>query len=255
MRTAMSGCSTATQIARVGRRMHFCCHIASAELLSIMHSDRVVEPSELAAEASLREAFALGDLERVARMTLECYGRDVLSFLVARLRSADAGREVFSMFAEDLWRGLGDFRWLCTMRCWVYVVARNAAQRYLRGPARRAENNEPLSQHASHLVEASTRPSTAPHLQSRFKERVRALREQLSTEDQSLLFLHVDRGLPFAEVAIVLHEGPAPLAAAEVGRAATRLRKRFERLKVELRRLAAAEGLLRWHPVVARVGR
>jgi RNA polymerase sigma-70 factor (ECF subfamily) len=73
---------------------------------------------------------------------------------------------------------------------------------------------------------------------------MRALRERLDPEDQTLLILHVDRALTWPEIALVLHDEAAPLEGAEHGRAAARLRKRFERVKAEFRRLAREEGLL-----------
>ena len=204
----------------------------------------LVDMPMIGREAPVREAFATGDLERATRLTFDLYARDVLSFLIARLRDEDAGHEAFAMFAEDFWHSLPTFAFRCSMRCWIYLLARNAALRYVRVPARRRERNLPLSQHAPHLVASSTRTATAPHHNSDLKQRLHALRELLTPDDQLLLILHVDRRLPFSELAVVLHDGDEPLEDAALARATARLRKRFERLKDQLRRHAQQEGLL-----------
>jgi RNA polymerase sigma-70 factor (ECF subfamily) len=162
------------------------------------------------------------------------------------MRSDDHGQEAFAMFTEDLWSGLPSFGWRCSMRCWVYVLARNAVKRFAAAPARQRERNLPLSQHQSQLAQHETgRPKTAPHQDTSIKDRMRALRDRLSQEEQMLLVLHVDRRLTWPEIALVLHDAGGILDQAEQAREAARLRKRFERLKVELRRLAVEDGLLR----------
>jgi RNA polymerase sigma-70 factor, ECF subfamily len=199
----------------------------------------VVDP-----EYEIRRAFDAGDLQAAARLAFERYGREISSFLRARLRGEEHAQEAFAMFAEDLWSGVAKFGWRCTMRCWLYVLARNAASRYAKLPERR--RHVPLSQHPSVLVQAATvRSPTAPHRDTSVKERMRALREQLDEQDRMLLILHVDRRLSWPEIALVLHEGAQPLEGPLHVREAARLRKRFERVKLELRRLAVADGLLR----------
>ena len=71
----------------------------------------------------------------------------------------------------------------------------------------------------------------------RQRQALEKLRAALPVEDQSLLVLRVDQGLPWAEVAEIL---------AEEGRPAdpNALMKRFERLKDKLARMARDEGLL-----------
>lgn len=194
-------------------------------------------------EATLKAACERGDYEQAARTAFERYGREVLSFIHARLRCEEAGQEVFAMFAEDLWQGIRGFAWRCSMRCWVHVLARNAVCRYTRAPHRRKERNLPLSDHPLALAHvAQPRSVTRPHCSTEIKDKIRALRQRLSDGDQILLTLHIDRALPFREVALVVHEGP--LDGLPLEREAARLRKRFERVKSELRRMATAEGLL-----------
>jgi RNA polymerase sigma-70 factor, ECF subfamily len=200
----------------------------------------------LEVEAPLREAFSVGNFDAATRLAFDLYGREVLSFLSARLRSDEHGQEAFAMFAEDLWTSMESFGWRCSMRCWVYILARNAANRYVVAPHRKPERNLPLSQHASALaVQPVTRDATRPYHDTEMKRRVRALRERLSRLDQTLLILHVDRGLPFRELAQVVQEGGDLLEGEELTREAARLRKRFERVKAQLRQLAIEEGILK----------
>lgn len=196
------------------------------------------------AEAAIQASFMAGDLARAAHLTFERYGPEVLTFLRLRLRSEDNAEEVFAMFAEDLWSGLSGFEFRCSMRCWVYILARNAANRFASAPQRRVQRRLPLSEHPSALAcEPTTRTRTGVHRQTESKQRVRALRERLAHEDQMLLVLHVDRGLPFRELALVM-SGDGALSDDALVREAARLRKRFERIKAELRAMAIEAGLL-----------
>jgi RNA polymerase sigma-70 factor, ECF subfamily len=63
------------------------------------------------------------------------------------------------------------------------------------------------------------------------------LRDALDPEDQALLFLRIDQGLSWSEVAAIFSEDGDAVEPAT-------LRKRFERAKERLRKLAEAEGLL-----------
>jgi RNA polymerase sigma-70 factor (ECF subfamily) len=193
---------------------------------------------------AIRRAFDAGDLELAATRALETHGSEILSFLVARLRSMSEGQEAFSMFAEDLWRGLPAFGWRCSVRTWAYSLARNAANRHVVVAQRRPERNLALSQHASvsQAVER-VRSATQIHQRTDVKDRVRALREQLEPDDQMLLLLRVDRDLSWRDTAIAMCS-ETDLDDAAIEREAVKLRKRFERVKADLRRMAEEAGLL-----------
>jgi RNA polymerase sigma-70 factor (ECF subfamily) len=200
--------------------------------------------NEPAIDDEIRRAFDQGDLELAATRTLEAYGSEILSFLAARLRSISDGQEAFSMFAEDLWRGLPAFTWRCAIRTWCYTLARNAANRHAVVAQRRPERNLVLSQHRSvSQAIARVRSATQLHQRSDIKDGVRALREQLDADDQMLLLLRVDRALSWREAAIAL-SGEIDLDEASIEREGARLRKRFERIKTDLRRMAEEAGLL-----------
>lgn len=197
------------------------------------------------AEEAIRRAWEAHDLNAAATLALEAYGLEILSFLTARMRSVSDAEEAFSMLAEDLWKGLPGFAFRSSTRGWMYALARNAANRYATAPQRRPARNVPLSRDGvlSALIERA-RTATQLHQRTDVKDKIRALRERLPQEDQALLILHVDRNLPWREIAMVVHERGEELADTALDREAARLRKRFERVKAELKTMAIAEGLL-----------
>jgi RNA polymerase sigma-70 factor, ECF subfamily len=195
-------------------------------------------------ELSIRTAFDAGDFQTAASAALRAYSTEIFNFLAARLRARSDAEEVYSMFAEDLWNGLPSFAWRCSMRTWAYTLARNAAARYATAPQRRMANNMRLSCPGviSELVE-QIRCTTRVYQQTDAKDRFRALREQLDSEDQLLLVLRVDRNLAWRDLAIAM-SGDPDLDEETLSREAARLRKAFERVKAALKRLAKQEGLL-----------
>src|SRR5574340_434197 len=77
-----------------------------------------------------------GDHRGAAEVVMRDLGPQILGYLTSVLRNdADAG-EVFSQFAEDLWRGLPGLRGDCPLRVWAYRLAWHAAARPLRDPYR-----------------------------------------------------------------------------------------------------------------------
>ena len=199
-------------------------------------------------ERTIRAAWAASDFDTAATLAIEGYAAEVLSFLVSRMRSQSDGQDVFSMFAEDLWRGLPEFGWRCSMRTWAYTLARNAANRYVSSPDRQLERNLARTQpeRLSALVER-VRSATQVHRRTDAKDRFRALRERLEPDDQMLLILRIDRGMAWRDIAIAI-AGDSELDDEAIARASARLRKGFERLKIALRRMAEAEGLLESRP-------
>jgi len=177
-------------------------------------------------------------LDRAATRALEAYGAELYGFLVGTLGNEPDAAEVFSQVGEDLWKGLPSFALGCSVRTWLYVLARHAAARFRRSPWNRRTGES----HLEALVEAA-RTRTQPWLRTEVKDRFRALRDALDPDDRSLLILRVDRGLAWEEVARVTLGVEAPDAAV-LGRETDRLRKRYQLLKDELRRRADEAGLL-----------
>ena len=188
-----------------------------------------------ALEDSIARRLESGDAAGAATEALRGYGPEIRGYLGSILRDDSAAADVFADFCEDLWRGLPGFRRQSSLRTWAYKIAWNAAQMFLRDPyrrrVRRLETSE-YSQLADELRQSSVRldPRVAA-------DRLARLREALKPDEQTLLILRIDKGLPWKDIAQVLADGEdAPDAAA--------LRKRFERLKERLLKLAEREGLL-----------
>jgi len=184
------------------------------------------------------------DLKAAATLIVRGYGPEILGFLAARLTDETASSEAFSMFMEDLWRGLPAFECRSSVRVWAYTIARHAAIRLNAAPHRRPKRNVPLSAPGalSKLAER-VRTDTAPFLRTEFKDRVAKLRSQLSEEDRTLLVLRVDRALEWTDVArVFLPPDPPPSSRALTSEAA-KLRKRFQLVKAKIRRMAAESGL------------
>ena len=176
-----------------------------------------------------------GDHAGAAAGTLRFYGPEILGYLYATLRDETAADEVFAQFSEDLWKGLGKFRRLCSMRTWSYRLAWESLSKFRRDPYRRRAL--PLRTGEWSQAATEVRDRTAPWLRSSVRDQVARLRERLTDAERTLLILRIDRGLSFAEIAEVLR--PRDRRAGAVT-----LRKRYDRLKKKLRRLAEAEGLL-----------
>jgi RNA polymerase sigma-70 factor, ECF subfamily len=194
-------------------------------------------------DADIRMACDRGDVVAAVTLALRRYGPQLLGYLTATLPAPDRARDVFALVSEDIWRGLPQFEWRCTLRAWAYRLARNARARYLVAAGRRAAR-EVLVDRPSWLCELvdETRSSTPVHLRTEVKETIRDLRAQLDERDQTLLMLRVDRGLAWSELVVVLGEQRDEET---VQTAAARLRQRFQAIKVRLRTLMEREGVLR----------
>jgi len=190
-------------------------------------------------EAELRALLEARDLAGTATRALALYGPELYGFLINLLGAESDAAEVFAQLAEDLWRGLGTFGGRCSVRTWMYLLARHAAARFRRSPWQRATGNS--SRLDSVVAEARSR--TQPWLRTDVKDKWRALRESLDPDDRTLLVLRVDRDLDWNDIALVMlsHDEAAD---AEVRREAARLRKRYHLLKDELRERARAAGLI-----------
>jgi RNA polymerase sigma-70 factor (ECF subfamily) len=176
-----------------------------------------------------------GDLPGAATEALRGYGPQVLGYLTAVLRDEDEARDVFSQFAEDLWRGLAGFRRESAVRTWAFRLAWHAASRHARDPYRK--HHRPIfTTEASRIAEAvrSTMSTYAPGGRA---DKLMKLREALDPEEQTLLILRVDKAMAWEDVAEVMRADGEPASSAA-------LRKRFERLKEKLGRLAREQGLI-----------
>lgn len=198
-----------------------------------------------ALEQRIRSYCEAGDKKRAATALLEGYGRELLGFLISRLRDRDAASEVFSQFTEDLWRGLDGFRWQCSARVWSYTLVRHAASHYVKDARKRQGRNAPLSRAGPlSAIEQKIRTATIAAARTEARSRVAQLRESLPIEDQTLLILRVNRKLDWKEIAqVMVYEGEV-VSDAALQKEAVRLRKRYQLAKDKLRSMALEQGLI-----------
>ena len=180
------------------------------------------------------EARVVADLERddidaAATRAIRGYGPQVFGYLTAVLRDETRAADAFSIFSENLWVSLRSFKREASLRTWAYKIAFGAAMRIVRDPyrrrARRAESER------IEAIAAEVRTATAQHLRTERKDAIRRLREELDEDERTLLVLRIDRDLDWREIADV------------VGAEEPTVRKRFERVKAKLKRLAREHGI------------
>ncbi len=188
-----------------------------------------------ALERDLAAALDEGRMSVAATLAIRGYGPQILGYLRSVVRDDGLADEAFSRFAEDLWKGIAGFRRESSLRTWAYRVAWNAA-RDLQTEAFRRRGRRLETAEISKVVQ-EVRSSSAAFLKEDARDKLDKLRRSLSPEDQTLLILRVNRELSWKEVAQVLHTQDVPVDEPA-------LRKRFERIKARLRRLAEEQGVL-----------
>jgi RNA polymerase sigma-70 factor (ECF subfamily) len=195
-----------------------------------------------AREQVVRDLVTAGNARDGASLAIELYGGEVLGFLHAVARDDDLAHEAFSVFSEDLLRGLPAFRWDASLRTWCYALARNALHRLRRDPRRRARNNVSLSNQGAAIsaIVEQVRTATMPFLKTEIKDELRRLRDALDPDDHALLVLRIDRKMSWKDIARALPGDDGQ----ELDRRAATLRKRFERAKTMLREMATSRGLI-----------
>jgi len=188
-----------------------------------------------ALERRLGDLLDAGDVRGAAGEAVRGYGPEVAAYLRAILRDPAEADEVFSRVCEKLWRGLGRFRRESSLRTWLYRIAWNTARDFEqeggRGRTRRLHSSEVS------LIAAEVLSSQPAYARSSSADAIERLRSSLDPEEQTLLTLRLHAGLSWKEVAAILSSPDHGLDEAAV-------RKRFERLKLKLREMAKAAGLL-----------
>jgi RNA polymerase sigma-70 factor, ECF subfamily len=190
-------------------------------------------------EARIRELHDGGATDEAVTLVVETYGSEVFGFLVSRFRDDDTATEAFAQTCEDLVASMRSFGWRCSMRTWMYKLARSAATKQTRG-LRKKRGEVPLSQASEVAEKLSSR--TRDWLRTEVKDAFSDLRAELAPEDQTLLILRVDRALEWNEIADVSSDEDLDDHART--REAARLRQRFKSVKEELRRRAIETGLI-----------
>ncbi len=193
-------------------------------------------------DARIRALLERGDALGASTEALRALGPEVLGFLVRVLGSEADADEVFAATSERLWRSLSSFQWRCSLRTWMYVIARHEIDRYRRGAQRHERGRVSASALEEVVAHVTTRSRSA--LRAERRDAVAKLREELPEDDRAILILRVDRGLAWDEIALSFLDDPDECTEEERKREAARVRKRFQLIKERLAVRAKAEGLV-----------
>ncbi len=175
-------------------------------------------------EERIAAAMAAGDHRAAATEVIRGYGPRILGYLNVVLRDdLDAG-DAFSLFAEQVWRGMPAFAGRSSARTWAFKAAWSAAMK-VRDDAWRRLGRRLDTGEASRIAQ-DVRTRTGLRYE-RQRAELETLRLLLSDEDQTLLVLRLDQELSWEEVAEVLALDGEPVDPAT-------LRKRFARIKERL---------------------
>lgn len=184
-------------------------------------------------EQKVTALLARGDVKEALTVALRALGPEVLGYLENVLGDPDDARDVFQRFAEELWGWLPAFRG-GSLRAASYRIAWHAAARFRRDAWHRRRERMRTTL-ASRIAASITSPES--RLATKPRDRLARLRASLEPEDRTLLVLRLDREMSWNDVAEVLSSEGRPVDSAAV-------RKRFERVKEKLAKLAREQGLI-----------
>ena len=195
-----------------------------------------------AIEASVRSAIDAGDTASATDQIVRALGPEVLAYLLATHPNLGIAEDAFSLCCERLWQTLHQFDWRCSLRTWVYRLARNAVVDVVRGRGVVARRAKPLSwaPEFEQLVQR-VRTETLRRYKTERRTALLELRETLSEADRELLVLRFEREMKWVEIAEVIGEVSD---GAELKREAARPRKRAQLVRERLVKLGRERGLL-----------
>jgi RNA polymerase sigma-70 factor (ECF subfamily) len=183
----------------------------------------------------VRAQLAAGDRDRATELALRAYGGELIAWLCSIFPGESDAHDAFSSLSEELWRSLTRYDGRCSVRTWCYMLARQAAGRVRAAPDRKREE---LVSSVPSIAHAVTHVWNTTRVQAQREQDVYAkIRGELDEDDQALLVLRVDRDLSWRDIAMVMLGDAA--REDELTRKAAALRKQFERVKDQLRELAA----------------
>jgi len=191
-------------------------------------------------DPAIRALLDAGDVDGAAALAITSYGPEIYGYLCAIAGDDALAADALAIASERIWHGLPSFRWEAAVRTWAYRLARHALATLQSHGSRRRERNLPLSLASN--VEAACRSSTAPFRRTDTKAALLALRDALDPADRELLILRLDRRMAWKEIASLL--AAADDDQATLTQRAAALRKRFERVKDQLRAVALDSGLI-----------
>jgi RNA polymerase sigma-70 factor (ECF subfamily) len=179
----------------------------------------------------IRSLLTEGNVAQATTLALRELGPEVLGFLSGVLGDDDAD-EVFSALSVRLWRSLEGFEGRCSLRTWMYVLARREIGRFRKGARKHADGRVPISELQEVLEAVRTR--TRSTLAADRRRALTRLRDELPIDDRTLLILRVDRKLAWDDIALAFAETPEVFSGKDKKRESARLRKRFQLVKERL---------------------
>jgi RNA polymerase sigma-70 factor (ECF subfamily) len=188
----------------------------------------------------VRALIAEKKIDEATTAIIETFGGEIFGFLINVMGNENDADEVFAVFSEKVWRSVGKFRSECSLRTWVYRIARNEGIRFSNGSRRRNRGRASFSELDEVL--ASIRSDT-PSKISEEVGKLNAIRAELPLEDRMLLVLHVDRNLKFKPIARIFLGETAEPSPEDVKREAARLRQRFKAVREKVAKRARDEKL------------
>ena len=186
-----------------------------------------------ALEQRLTELLKERNLRAATAEAVRGYGPELVGYLRAMLRDSTEADEVFAWVCEKLWKGIGRFRGDSSLRTWLYRLAFNAACDFQKERGRNRFRRLQTSEASMLAAEVLSTHRSAPP-----DDALDRIRQTLDPEEQTLLTLRLHSGLSWREIGGVIGDPGRPVDEAA-------MRKRFERLKLKLREIARAEGLIR----------
>ena len=196
-------------------------------------SDAGSAPAERASAGP--EALIVMQCERAnfahaTRLILRQYANEVRAFLRSRTRTRVSMEEVYSVFSEDVFRGLPRFRFQGRVRSWLYVVARNALARHSK--INRRWRTRHLSAELDELAPEARRSLSA---RSGDLAQLEQLMGGLDAADRRLVEQRLVLSMAWRDIAIEQLRQRRTATNSEIDRESARLRKRFQLLLQQLR--------------------
>ena len=130
-------------------------------------------------------------------------GARVVGYLRTLFHEEADVADAFSAWAEHLWKGLPAFQGRAAFRTWALRLAFNAALD-VRDRAHPRRERRLRTGEASVLAEEVRTNSVAAR--ERHRQQLAALRQELSPDEQTLLFLRLDQELPWDDVGMAWNQ-------------------------------------------------
>jgi RNA polymerase sigma factor (sigma-70 family) len=162
---------------------------------------------------------------------LDAYGGSLFGYLASRL-SLDRAEDAYQDLCVELLKGISRFERRCSFRVWAFHLAHGVRCKVLRDPGGRRLRRLRTGDESSFPARAA-RTATQTWRRTESRQRLWEVCRTLPEQDQALLRLRVEERMAWLDIVLVL-EGP-PQEEEDLRRRAATLRKRFERIKEQIR--------------------